>query len=80
LRPPLTLSDTVIGAAISPWWTTKWRWGACLKTRLAAGSNEALSGSAELLELLKRNPGESEISGRVLEGMMPVTGLLERGA
>jgi hypothetical protein len=60
-----------------------WRWAECLKTGLEPGSNEALSGSAELLELLellKRNPGESGISRRVLAAMMPATGLLARGA
>jgi len=41
---------------------------------LGAESNEALSGSAELLELLKRNPGESGIFRRVLAAMMPATG------
>jgi hypothetical protein len=48
---------------------------------LAAGSNESLPGFGELVELselLKRNPGESGISGPGFVVAKPATALLAR--
>jgi hypothetical protein len=58
------------------------RWGACFRGALAEicsrdapwGSVELLSAAAEVLELLKRTPGESGSSGREFAAMMSAAG------
>jgi hypothetical protein len=64
-----------------------WRWAACFGAALAgvwtkdapSGSVELLAAAAELLEPLKRTPGESGSSRREFTAMTSAAGLFAGG-